>query len=180
MWEVARASYDVTVIDVGACIEHDEDLAYDTVAPRRNGAAIAAIGTADAVVAVASADPVGVARLLRSLDDLPTATVPTTVLNRVRRGVVGGSLVAGRGDPARPIVELLRREARLTDVVAVPDDVPTADGALLAGRTWAEQSSRSPARLAVRELAQRFAGSFDAHPMRRRPRRIRLTGRAAT
>ena len=57
------ASLPYVVIDCGFGLERDEELSYDTVAPRRNGATLAALDAADTVVAVASGDPVGLQRL---------------------------------------------------------------------------------------------------------------------
>jgi MinD-like ATPase involved in chromosome partitioning or flagellar assembly len=153
---MAKSSYELVVVDVGFCLEQDEDLIYDTVAPQRNGAAVAAVAAADVVLAVGSADPVGIARLVRAIPDLPSDEPPLVVVNRVRRGV------AGRGDPARHIARALGRYAAVTDAVLVPEDVATADAALAAGRTWAEVDSSSPARLAMRELARRLAGPSPA------------------
>ncbi|HEX3706211.1 MAG TPA: hypothetical protein VHV76_06225 [Mycobacteriales bacterium] len=156
---IAKAGYGFIVLDAGFCLEHDEDLAYDTLAPCRNGATVAAVAAADEVVAIGSADPVGIARLVREVADLPCLTTPITVVNRVRRGVVG------RGDPGRQIGLALGRYAGVTDAVMVPEDATTADAAVVAGRTWAEVSASSPARLAVRDLARQIAGSG---PVRRR------------
>jgi hypothetical protein len=50
-------------VDCGFCIEVDEELSYDTAAPRRNGATVTALEQADLVVVVGSADPLGLARL---------------------------------------------------------------------------------------------------------------------
>ena len=60
----------VTVVDCGFGLEQDEELAYDTVAPRRNGATLAVLEPADVVLAVGSADPVGLQRLVRGLAEL--------------------------------------------------------------------------------------------------------------
>jgi Flp pilus assembly CpaE family ATPase len=164
MLEVAKRAFAFTVVDVGFCLEQDEDLVYDTVAPRRNGAAVAALGAADTIVMVAAADPVGVARLVRASVGLPPSGRHITVVNRVRRGVVG------RGDPARQIALALGRHAAVEDAVMVPDDPATADAAVAAGRSWAEVAASSAARLAVRELARRVAG--EGHARRRAARRL--------
>jgi Flp pilus assembly CpaE family ATPase len=60
------------------------------------------------------------------------------------------------------------------DVVLVPDDVPALDAALLSGRTLAEASPGSPARLAYQQLAQRLSGG-QATTQRRSRRRRRRT-----
>jgi Mrp family chromosome partitioning ATPase len=59
VWALARSLAAVTVVDVGFCLEQDEELSFDTAAPRRNGATLATLDAADTVLAVGAADPVG-------------------------------------------------------------------------------------------------------------------------
>ena len=154
VWAAARELAPVTVVDCGFCLEQDEVLSYDTRAPRRNGATLSALDEADLVVVVGSADPIGLQRLVRGLQDLTDAGVPSSrrqvVLNRVR--------VSAAGPRATDAVrDALRRYADVTDAVLVLDDRPAFDAALLAGRTLAEQVPGSPARRGHRELADRVA-----------------------
>lgn len=165
---VARRLADVVVVDCGFALEQDEELAYDTAAPRRNGATLAVLSAADAVLAVGGADPISLQRLVRGLTELreaiPTAggSAPIVVVNRLRAGVVGG------GDPAEQIATALRRYAGVEAVRFVPQDVAACDAALATGRTLREAASASPARLALRDLAATVAGV--APPPRRRRR----------
>jgi MinD-like ATPase involved in chromosome partitioning or flagellar assembly len=143
-----------TVVDCGFGIELDEELSFDTASPRRNGATLVALEAADTVIAVGSADPVGLQRLVRSLSELAElmpGVVPVVVVNRVRASAVGG--------PAEARVrEALARYAGVEDPVLVPDDRPALDAALLAGRTLSEMSVTSPARLALAALARSVSG----------------------
>ncbi|MFW8745735.1 hypothetical protein, partial [Mesorhizobium japonicum] len=82
-----RAWAPVTVVDTAASLEEDEELTSDLAAPRRNAATIAALRTADRVVAVGAADPVGLSRYLRAHADLLELVGPErvlTVVNKVR------------------------------------------------------------------------------------------------
>ncbi|HEX3824723.1 MAG TPA: hypothetical protein VHV79_09690 [Mycobacteriales bacterium] len=161
----ARALAAYLVVDCGFCLEQDEELAYDTLAPRRNGATLAVLEAADMVVSVAAADPVGLARYVRALPDcveLREADPPITVVNRLRRAVVGP------GDPRRAVLAALERFAGITDVRVVPDDRDAVDAAVAAGRTLAEVAPKSSARLAIRELAAHLAGEPPARGRRRR------------
>ncbi|HWC47226.1 MAG TPA: chromosome partitioning protein, partial [Casimicrobiaceae bacterium] len=162
--DVARRLADVVVVDCGFCLEQDEELSFDTAAPRRNGATLSALATADTVLAVASADPIGLQRFVRGvselLDTVPTAT-PVTVVNRVRAAAVGG------GDPEREIAAALDRFAGLSGVRFVPMDTPAYDAALASGRTLAEIAPQSAARLALQSIAAGIAGA-SARPRRRR------------
>lgn len=151
--ELARDLATCTVVDTGFCLEQDEELAYDTAAPRRNGATLAALESADVVVAVGSADPVGLQRLVRALQDLAEVTTsrPVVVVNRLRAGAVGPG-------PARRVRDALARYAGVPDPVLVPHDLGALDGAVLAGRTLAEHApASSPVRGALRALASRVA-----------------------
>jgi MinD-like ATPase involved in chromosome partitioning or flagellar assembly len=162
---MARTLATFTVIDCGFCLEQDEELAYDTAAPRRNGATLAALDAADDIVAVASADPIGLARYVRALPDcaaLIPGRVPLTVVNRLRRGVVGP------GDPRREVAAALERYAGVTAIHVIPEDGDAVDAALAAGRTLAETAPSSPAREAIRALAARLAGAPDPAKKRRR------------
>ncbi|AEG45061.1 hypothetical protein [Isoptericola variabilis] len=152
--ERARELADVTVVDCGPVIEADELLMYDTHAPQRNAATLAALQAADVVVVVGAADPVGVQRLVRALEDLREAPVPVSgrvvvVANRVRASAVGAK-------PDVAVRDALARYAGVEDAHVVPDDGPALDAAVLAGRSLAEHAPSSPARLAFLELADRL------------------------
>jgi Flp pilus assembly CpaE family ATPase len=163
VWSLARSLAAVTVVDCGFGIEQDEELSYDTAAPRRNGATLTTLAAADTVVAVATADPVGLQRLVRALTDLRETVStgqPVVVVNRVRRGVAGAH-------PEHEIRSALQRYAGVDDPVFVPLDVRGFDAAMAAGRTLREAAPSSPARAPLRELAARLAGVAAPKPRRR-------------
>jgi Flp pilus assembly CpaE family ATPase len=165
----ARRAYDFVVVDVGFCLEQDEELSYDTVAPRRNGAAVSVLRSADLTIAVAGADPLGIARFVGAVADLPRsphAAPHITPINRVRRSAIG------RGDPSQQIALALGRYADISEAVMVPDDPVTADTAVATGRVWCEVAPASPARQAVRDLAGRLAGHATAPASTRRRGRL--------
>lgn len=167
--ERARSLAASTVVDCGFCLEQDEELAYDTAAPRRNGATLAVLEAADTVYAVGSADPVGLQRLVRGLAELREAVPgvqPVVVVNRLRSSAIPG-------DAEREVRAALSRYAGIEDVVVVPADVEAVDRALAAGRTLTEAAPGSPARLAIAGLA---ASLLDLAP-RTRPRRRLLARR---
>lgn len=152
----------LVVVDCGFCLEDDEELSYDTAAPRRNAAALAALGAADRIVAVGSADPVGVARLVRGLVELgervDTAAVKSAivVMNRLRRSAMPG-------DPVREVSQAMQRFAGVGQLVFVPYDRDAADRAVSVGRTLAEVAPRSPLRTALAGLTVTLL-SADASP----------------
>jgi MinD-like ATPase involved in chromosome partitioning or flagellar assembly len=161
--EKARALAAVTVVDCGFALEQDEELSYDTTAPRRNGATLAVLAAADTVVAVGSGDPVGLQRLVRGLSELREAVAgvdPVVVVNRVRASAVPG-------DAAAEIRAALQRYAGVDDLLVVPLDTGGLDAAIAVGRTLAETSPQSPARLALAGIAAGLIGA-QRPPGRRR------------
>ncbi|GGK67307.1 AAA family ATPase [Ornithinimicrobium pekingense] len=160
--ERCRGLARTTVVDVAAPLEQDEELSFDTLAPRRNGAALTALDAADRVVVVGTGDPVGLQRLVRGLDLLSACTRAerTVVVTRVRPGPVGP-------DPGRRIQEALDRFASVGRVHLVPEDQEALDAALLHGRALLEVRPRSAARLALAGLADVVA---DRVPASRRAR----------
>jgi MinD-like ATPase involved in chromosome partitioning or flagellar assembly len=150
----ARSLADFVVLDCGFALETDEELSYDSLAPRRNGATLAALDAADVVVAVGAADPIGMQRLVRGLAELREAGVTAPVwvaLNKVRRGVAPG-------DPAAELSASLERFAGCSPAALLPYDLDAVDAALSAGRLLAEARPTSPLRRAVCELAAAVAG----------------------
>src|SRR4051812_1141710 len=151
---LARSLAAVTVVDCGFCLEQDEELAYDTAAPRRNGATLAFLDAADTVLAVGTADPGGLQRLgrgLGELKDVVPGVAPRVVVNRLRPSSVPGNAEA-------EIRSALERYAGVEDVTFVPLDIAGVDASLAGGRTLAEAVPTSPTRLALADLAASVAG----------------------
>jgi MinD-like ATPase involved in chromosome partitioning or flagellar assembly len=162
----ARGLADFTVVDCGFCLEADEELSFDTLAPRRNGATLAVLDDADLVVVVGAADPIGMQRLVRALSELRDAEVGAplwVVLNRVRDGAVPGDVRA-------ELTGALERFAGRSPAAFLPADQRSVDAALAGGRLLREASPGSPLRQAVVELAAGIAG-VPAPAGRRRLRR---------
>lgn len=160
---LARSLAAYVIVDCGFGLERDEELSYDTAAPRRNGATLSALDSADTVIGVASADPVGLQRYVRALGELAEVVpgrAPLTVVNRVRAAAIGG------GDPEAEITAALARYAGVTDVRFIPMDTASYDAAMAAGRTLTEIAPNSPARQALQSLAASLTGQ--ASPRRRR------------
>lgn len=141
------------VVDVAPVLEQDEELTFDTAAPRRNGAALTALEAADRVIVVGVGDPLGLQRLVRALDQLAqhTKAPGTVVVTRVRPGPVGP-------EPGRRIEEALHRFAGADDVLLVPEDRDALDAALLHGRALREVRPGSPVRQALQQAAARLTG----------------------
>ena len=147
--DAVRGWAEVTVVDVAASLEQDEELLSDVAGPRRNAATLEVLRRADRVVAVAAADPVGLARFLRGYAELLEITTPgrvTVVANKVRAGSIGL-------DPAGQVRATLERFGGVAPAHLVPWDPAAFDAALLSGRSLGEAAPRSSARAVLRRLA---------------------------
>jgi MinD-like ATPase involved in chromosome partitioning or flagellar assembly len=161
---VARQLAELVVVDCGFSIEDDEELSYDTLAPRRNAATLTALEQADELLVVGSADPIGLQRLVRAVQDvgnLPTPT-PRVVVNKLRASSVGNR-------PERRVTEALGRFAGMEDLHFLPWDQASLDGAMFAGCSLVEFAPQSELRRAVAALASRYAAVPE--PARRGRRR---------
>lgn len=139
---------DYTILDTAASLENDEEISSDLFAPRRNAAAVTAVHEADRIVAVGSADPVGMSRFLRAHVDVVEAASThdvTVVMNRVRASAIGMN-------PSGQVTRTLSRFGGIESPVLVPHDLAAVDGAVLSGRSLVDSAPRSPARLAIRQL----------------------------
>lgn len=106
--ELARRHFDLIVIDTGFGIEENE---WVDDAPQRDGAAREILRGADTVVAVGHSDAVGIARLIRALDDLSEIRRdPVIILNET----TGGS--------ARDAIDALHRFTEHTVRATIPRD----------------------------------------------------------
>jgi MinD-like ATPase involved in chromosome partitioning or flagellar assembly len=155
-----------TVLDCGFNLEDDEELSYDTRAPRRNAATLVALALADRVLAVGAADPIGLQRLVRGLQELSVMPVPApvVVVNKLRASAVGSH-------PEQRVRDALARFAGVQEPRFVPDDRDALDAAVLAGRALAESAPTSPARRAIAALADDYAGATTVATGRGRWRR---------
>ena len=145
----ARQVVDVTVVDTGFCLESDEELSFDTMAPRRNAATLRSLELADTVFAVGTADSIGVPRLVRGLAELETAVPqasPRVVLNKVRQSAVGRS-------PERQLRDAWERYGPTAPLLAfLPADPASSDAALLSGSLLLEAAPDSLLRKGIAAL----------------------------
>jgi MinD-like ATPase involved in chromosome partitioning or flagellar assembly len=150
----ARELADLVVVDCGFCLESDEELSFDTLAPRRNGATLAVLDEAERVLVVGAADPIGMQRLVRGLADLGDLELGASVevvVNKLRRGAVPG-------DPTGEVTGALQRFAGCVPFAVLPYDRESLDTALASGELLREARPSSPLRRAVTEMAARVAG----------------------
>ncbi len=130
--DTARALCALTVVDCGFSIELDEEVSYDVSAPRRNGATLAALASADLVLVVGAADPVGLGRMLRAVGDLRVQVpevAPLLVVNRMRPAL---------GWSSEDVSAMVRRTSQLEIEAFLPDDPAACDRAVVQGQTLGE------------------------------------------
>jgi MinD-like ATPase involved in chromosome partitioning or flagellar assembly len=170
--ELFRLSFQLTVVDVGFCLEEEEELLYDHVRFRRNAVSRLALQRADQVVAVARADPVGLHDFIRGYQQLRELGVDPSrirvVVNQVRGGLFGG-------DASVQIGAALSRYLGLEPSVFVPYDRAAVDAALMLGKALREVRPGTGVQQAVVALATSVVGAPQAVPQRRR--RLRRGGR---
>lgn len=151
VFELLRSHASYVVVDCGFGLASDEELAYDTRAPQRHGAALSALDAADLVLAVGSAEPLGVQRLVHGLVELDAVapadeTDRMVLVNRVRASVAGVR-------PREAVADALRRYSAVERVWTLPWDAKACDAAALAGAALGERSPRSALRKAMQTLA---------------------------
>ena len=144
VWSVLARRDALVVVDVGPVLEEDEELSYDTAAPQRNAAAISALEAADAVIAVAAADPVSITRLLREQSRLEELGVDElhVVVNRL-----------GAPVPGDRVRELITSRLPAASLSLLPDDPGACRTAAWDGALLSETAPRSALRKGLRELA---------------------------
>ncbi|WP_028264842.1 AAA family ATPase [Arthrobacter sp. MA-N2] len=147
--EYAKEIAEVVVVDAGFCLEADEELSFDSMAPRRNAATLRSIELADTVYAVGAADAIGVPRLVRGLAELERSVpqaAPQVVLNKVRAASAGRS-------PERELREAWERYGPGHGIeVFLPADTEACDAALLAGGVLFEVAPESALRHAIAKM----------------------------
>lgn len=153
----AQELFDEIVVDVGFCLEEDEELSFDVPAPQRNAATLAGLRCAERILAVGGGDAVGLPRLMRGVQALaeavPDGPSPTVVVNRVRSAASG---LAPQGQIA---AAWQRFGPTACPSVFLPADAAACDRALLTGQLLAEAAAQSPLRKALRDLADPPAGT---------------------
>jgi len=130
------------VVDAGFSLEEDPAVAM-TGRAGRNQLTLEALESADEVVAVGTADPVGLTRLARGLVDLRElggAAPVRVVVNRMRPSL---------GWTEREIGGMVAGITRPVGLHFLPDDRATVDKALVAGRTLLETAPDAPLPRAV-------------------------------
>jgi Flp pilus assembly CpaE family ATPase len=168
---LARSLGTVVVVDLGFCLEQDEELSFDTMAPRRNGATLTVLEQSDVVLAVAAADPVGLQRFVRGYGDLRAAVggiEPQVVVNKVRPKVVPG-------DPVDEIAQALNRYVGVRRIHPVPYDRGALDTAVASGRSLVEAAAGSLVRKAIASLADEISGAGNRRVPGRRGHRRALS-----
>lgn len=134
------------LLDAGFCLEEDPAADY-AGRPGRTATTLAAVAEADLLLAVGTADPVGLSRLARGLGELQdrSAGQPVhVVVNRWRTRL---------GWRERDVADLLRG-FDVAGLHFLPDDPRASERALLTGRTLAELGDSA--------LAEALGGLVDA------------------
>jgi MinD-like ATPase involved in chromosome partitioning or flagellar assembly len=144
VWHSLARRGGLVIADIGAVLEEDEELSYDTAAPQRNAASISAVENADAVLAVVSADPVSITRLLRDHARLVELGIDElhVIVNRV-----------GTPIPGERVRDLIGSRIPVSSLHLLPDDPVSCRTAAWDGALLAEAAPRSALRKGLRDIA---------------------------
>lgn len=140
----------VVVVDCGSDLVDDSGPALPGGRPGRSRMTTGVLETADEVLVVGTADPVGLSRLARGLVDLRevVAGAPVrVVVNRMRPSL---------GWTEGEVATMVEGFSRLLGLHFVPDDGPGVDRALVAGRSLRESGEEAVVR-AVAALVDAMA-----------------------
>jgi MinD-like ATPase involved in chromosome partitioning or flagellar assembly len=105
-----NSQFDVIVVDVGSSIEENE---WIDNAPQRDGAARAILRRADVALAVGTPDTLGIARLIRGLDDFRSIRDdPLVVLNQTTRSMAAEARSAVERFTSHSVSASVQRDGR--------------------------------------------------------------------
>lgn len=166
VWAGCREVAAWTVVDIAGGPLEDEVDDY-TLEPGRDALAASLVRSADVVVIVGAADPVGVRRLLQLVGQFDEGERPAgrieVAVNRVRASAAGPS-------PERAVREALARFGGLEEVTLLPED-PVADQCLLAGCSVLDGAPGSALGRALAVLVDRVDPAAGARRAASRQRR---------
>lgn len=143
------------VVDTGFSVEQDPSSDFGS-RPGRQQMTVAALESADEVVMVGSADPVGLSRLARALSELRELGVGAgvhVVVNRMRPTL---------GWSERDVRDMVIGFADGAEVHFLPEDRPSVDRALVSGRTLVETAPDGPVTRALVLVADAVVGPAPA------------------
>ena len=146
--ETFAACFSFTVVDVGFGLEHDERLRHE-----RDRLARDVVGSADHVIAVCRADPVGIKTFLWSFERLKELRDPDDIF------VVANRVVAGEADEIRYI---LKKHLGRRPLVCVPERRSEVRTAIERGVTLREMKPNSDVASEIRELASALGAKIPA------------------
>ena len=166
VWTGCREVAAWTVVDIAGGPLEDEVDDY-TLEPGRDALAASLVRSADVVIIVGAADPVGVRRLLQLVSQFDEGERPAgrieVVVNRVRASAAGPS-------PERAVREALARFGGLEEVTLLPED-PVADQCMLAGCSVLDGAPGSALGRALAILVDRIDPAAGARRTASRQRR---------
>ncbi len=143
--ELAKTHFDFVLVDLASPLENGLSLMHSSLS--RNEATRTAIAVANQVIAVGSADPIGIQRFVEQLPELPATGKVLPVINRLRNSALGVR-------PKQQIAETLLRLVQLEPAAFIPADQDAFDFALLNNLPLALAKRHCPARQATADFAK--------------------------
>jgi MinD-like ATPase involved in chromosome partitioning or flagellar assembly len=148
---LCRASFAFTVCDVGSCIEPDS-YSYGPPGGGRNRMTRSALTSADHVLAVCRADPIGLKNFIWSFGELQALVEPQAL-----------SIVLNRSRPSdrRDASDILHRHLGRRPIARIPDKPQDFARAVADGSALIETCPKSEVRAAIRDVAAMVGGSVE-------------------
>lgn len=154
---VARSIYDVIIVDCGFSVEADEEISFDGIAPRRNGATLCALESADQIIVLGNADVVGTPRLIHAVNDLISSPILEIDKNRLH---VWFNKVRSHAVGKSPTEHLLQSWQRFGPEVSLEGFLPFSsediDKAWLSGQTLIECAAKAPIVDELRSMSEKL------------------------
>lgn len=149
---------DVVIIDTGGLFDTRGESVEDPYLPTRSAPQRAAWQLADRVIAVGSADPIGLARLVRAWHASPDLPTPEhLVVNRLRAGALGMG-------PSAQVRAVCRQFIGRVPDLELPDDAASCDKVLLHAAPLSQVAPRSALRRALADWAHTLWESSSSSP----------------
>ena len=146
VWSIAKDTFDVVIVDIGACVEEEGAVAHlagsPLLASRRNAAAITALEAADRIVITARSSTIGLTRLLNELPAVARVNdeADLSLVLTGRPGLMSTTSISDR---------LLRQLGMRAPVTRMPRDPERLERAIRDGMTPFEAASRRERRTLI-------------------------------
>lgn len=169
LWRTSKENFDVVLADVGAFLELDHSLMYETSLPRRHATSLTALESADVTVICARADSVGITRLVRGYLEFHELFANSEV-HVVLWGLTGNA-------QSKNVRGAVSRHTGIESIFEISNDFDATQKALQHNTFVGSQDSKHAISKEFQELAKVIQQKHELHsktPLRLKPKRSLL------